>query len=166
MFGKNRQGKPESFKEYFDVEVIEEVKLNNISVHSTIIKENIKSGYIKEATKLLNHTYKIKGSQIKGQGIGKKEFVPTINLDTKEYLLPKEGVYKTNTNGKKSISFIGKRASTDNNFAIETHFLEEFDESEIYEIEFLEFVRENRKFNSFEELKKQIFIDIENVKNR
>jgi len=165
-FGKNRQGNPESFKSEFEVEVVDEIKIDNISIHSSTIREYLKNGEIKTANKLLNHTYKIKGTQIKGQGLGKKEFVPTINLDIKKYFIPKEGVYKTTTNNKKSITFIGKRASTDNKFAIETHFLEDFKESEIYEVEFLEFIRENRKFNSFEELKKQILKDIELAKKR
>lgn len=164
MFGKNRQGSPESFKKYFDVVIVNEIKIDEISVHSSVIREYLKNGNIEKATKFLNHPYKIKGLQIKGQGLGKKEFVPTINLEIKDYLIPKAGVYKTKTNGKKSISFIGKRESTDNKFAIETHLLENFDNYDKYEIEFVEFIRENRKFNNFEELKKQILLDIEKAK--
>ena len=46
---------------------------------------------------VLGKEYKIFGKQIKGQGLGSKSFVPTINLNVEEFLLPKEGVYVTKT---------------------------------------------------------------------
>ena len=73
------------------------------------------------------------------------------------------GIFITKTNGFNSITFIGKR-STDENFAIETHILSskfQVPSSELINIEFLEFIRNNRKFNNFKELKNEILKDKE-----
>ncbi len=162
-FGKNRLGNPEILKKYFNVIVINEIKIDNIGVHSRIIREFIKEGKIKKATKFLNHLYKIKAKQIKGQGLGKNELLPTINLKpTYSYTIPKDGVYLTLLNKKPSLTFIGTR-STDNNFSIETHILNgEFIIDNVkFELEFLDFLRETKKFNNLKELKKAIITDKE-----
>jgi len=167
-FGKNRKGDINLLKKYFEVEVISEIKIDRIGVHSHIIRKFIKSD-IKKANKFLGRNYLIRGTQIKGQGIGSKKLVPTINIKTfKPYVIPKEGVYITKTNNFPSITFIGIR-STDNNFSIETHILNEkwkIKNEKWISIEFIEFLRENRKFNSLEELKKTIQKDIQTAKEK
>lgn len=124
------------------------------------------------ANTLLGYPYRLKGLVIKGQGLGNKEFVPTINLDVEEFLIPKEGIYITKTYlhtvAYPSVSFIGHRMSTDGKFAIETHLLSWENFTEIpknIEIEFYERLRENKKFENFASLKKQIFIDIQQTTN-
>ena len=157
-FGKNRSGDINLLKKYFNVEIVNEIKIDNIGVHSKIIREFIKKGEIKKANKFLGRNYKIRGYQIKGQGLGNKELLPTVNIKLlKPYILP-QGVFITLTNSLPSITFIGKR-STDNNFSIETHFLFEIKEKKITEIEFLDFLRENKKFHNLNELKEQILLD-------
>ncbi len=164
-FGKDRKGDISLLKKHFKVEVIKEIKIDNIGVHSRIIREFIKKGNIKKATKFLGHTYKIKGLKIKGQGLGSKKLVPTINIELlKNYSLPKAGVYITKTNSHPSLTFIGKR-STDNNFSIETHILDSFKEDELIKIEFLDFLRENKQFKNLKELKSRINTDITYAKN-
>jgi riboflavin kinase/FMN adenylyltransferase len=166
-FGKDRSSSAYDLKKFFDHEVVivEEVLYHDISVHSKIIREHIKNGDIEFANRLLNHTYKIKGKQIEGQGLGKNEFVPTINITTNEFLLPKEGVYITQTTVEKrrynSITFSGHRVTTDGSFAIETYILEDFDGVvEEVEIEFLKRVRDNQKFDTYRELKERIDQDV------
>jgi len=160
-FGKNRIGSPENLKEHFNVIVIPEIKLDNIGVHSRIIREFIKNGKIKKANRFLNHTYKIKATQIKGQGIGKEKLLPTINLKLiYNYTIPKNGVYLTLLNKKPSITFIGNR-STDNNFSIETHILKDYSETNNFNLEFIEFLRDTKKFDNINELKKAIITDKE-----
>ena len=166
-FGKNASGDVKTLQELFSgvVEVVEEIKVEGISVHSRVIRELIKNSNIALANKLLGRNYTIDGEQIKGLGLGSKELVPTINLKVKNYTLP-NGVFATNTiidgNKHQSITFIGKRVSVDNAFSVETHILENFrlkKYSDI-EIEFVELLRGNLKFESLEELKKQIQRDI------
>ena len=172
-FGKDRKYCIEKLKEFFDGEVIviEEIKLDNIAVHSRIIRDYIKSGDIKMANKLLGKEYKIYGQRIKGQGLGTKSFVPTINLKVDEFLLPNEGVYITKTILDEvefnSITFLGHRLTTDGSYAVETHILDENIENKDYriQIKFYEKSRENKKFDNFEELKNQILEDINLAKN-
>ena len=161
-FGKNRRGGVEDLKKVFKVEVVDEIKYQNIPVHSHYIRKLIEKNKIIKANQFLGHNYKIKGIHIKGQGIGSKKLVPTVNIKPLyNYTFPK-GVFITKTNNHPSLTFIGIR-STDENFSIETHFLNgewRIENGELIEIEFLEFLRENKKFNNLNELKKQIEMDI------
>ena len=172
-FGKDRKYCIQKLKELFKGEVIilDEIKLENIAVHSRVIREYIKNGDIKNANKFLGKNYKIYGNHITGQGLGSTDFVPTINLTVKEFLLPKEGVYITKTilNAKEysSVTFLGHRVTTDGSYAIETHILEPFTQNEdegIIQIKFLEKIRDNKKFDNFTELKNEILKDIETAK--
>lgn len=168
-FGKNRSADAIFLKNIFDGEVVivNEKKINNISVHSEKIREFLKKANIKMANLLLDRVYEIKGNLIKGQGLGKKELFSTINLDTSNYFLPKNGVYATftNLNNKdfKSVTFIGNRLSTDDKFSVETHIIEPFSEDKIngeITIKFKDFIRDNKKFENLNELKFQISKDI------
>lgn len=172
-FGKDRKYCIQKLKELFKGEVIilDEIKLENIAVHSRVIREYIKNGDIKNANKFLGKNYKIYGNHITGQGLGSTDFVPTINLTVKEFLLPKEGVYITKTilSAKEysSVTFLGHRVTTDGSYAIETHILEPFTQNEdegIIQIKFLEKIRDNKKFDNFTELKYEILKDIETAK--
>lgn len=172
-FGKDRKYCIQKLKELFKggVIILDEIKLENIAVHSRVIREYIKNGDIKNANKFLGKNYKIYGNHITGQGLGSTDFVPTINLTVKEFLLPKEGVYITKTilNAKEysSVTFLGHRVTTDGSYAIETHILEPFRQNEdegIIQIKFLEKIRDNKKFDNFTELKNEILKDIETAK--
>lgn len=171
-FGKDRKCTTSDLKKLFNGEVVVvlEIKLDNFPVHSRYIREFLKDGLIEKANYFLGKEYKIYGKHISGQGIGKSDFVPTINLQIDEFLLPKSGVYITITTFDnieyESVSFIGNRSSTDNLFAIETHILNKDinTKSEIVAIKFLQKIRDNRKFDSFLELKNEILKDIDIAK--
>ncbi len=173
-FAKDKKGDINTLKDLFDgyIEVVQEIKIDNISIHSRVIREFIKNSNIKMANKLLGRYYKIDGDIIKGLGIGSKELVPTINLTILNYTLPR-GVFITHTYIKNkrypSVTFIGNRLSINNTFSIETHILNNFPNSlkdyQNIEIEFLDFLRDNKKFASLKELKNQISKDIKKAKN-
>ncbi|MCV6608410.1 MAG: bifunctional riboflavin kinase/FAD synthetase [Campylobacterales bacterium] len=168
-FGKNRGSNATNLKEWFDgeVDIVTEVKVNDVSVHSRQIRNFIRLGEIKKANLLLGREYEIVGDVITGQGLGMRKLYPTINMSVKEYLLPNEGVYATRTVVKgieyPSVSFIGHRVSTDGSFAVETHILKETQnfQAEQVDLSFVEKMRENRYFDDLEELKAQIKEDIE-----
>ena len=173
-FGYRKEGDTKLLKELFDGEVIivDEVKESNISIHTRTIKEYLTNGELTIAKKLLGRYFKIAGKVIKGQGLGKQELVPTLNLKVCDYHLPKSGVYvsKTKIDGAwlNSVTFLGHRVTTDGSFAIESYVLDR-DIGTItgfIEIEFIEFIRENRKFDGLESLKKQIQQDILEAKRR
>ncbi|MDU2360312.1 MAG: riboflavin kinase, partial [Campylobacter concisus] len=134
--------------------------------HSSSIRELIRQGNIDEANRLIGREYSIEGNVIKGQGIGAKELVATLNLDIKSYLLPREGVYATRTRMGSytygSVTFIGNRLSTDGNFSVETHILDEVAPKVTKHVAvcFIKRLRDNKKFNNLSELKEQIKRDI------
>ena len=172
-FGHKAAYNIENLKELFNgiVEVIDEYKIDDIAVHSRVIRSYLREGELHKANSLLGYNYKLKGYHISGQGLGKKQFVATINLDVKEFLIPQEGIYvsKTVLNNKSynSVTFIGHRVTTDDKFAVETHILENIENIEIpkiVEIKFFEKLRDNKKFDTFEMLKNQILLDIDQTK--
>ncbi len=167
-FGRDKAGDAEGLRELFHKEVIvvEEVCSDSIPVHSRTIKAYLREGKVSVASKLLGRAHRIDGKVIQGQGLGKKELVPTINLSVEDYQLPLEGVYATRTKVDdvwyQSVSFLGHRVTTDGSFAVETHILdcEIAEVSGIVWIEFVEFIRANKKFDTLESLKLQIKKDI------
>ncbi len=170
-FGKNKAGNAQVLASLFDKEVVivDEVSYGGVPVHSRTIKEYLRVGNLEMANKLLGRTYCIDGKVIKGQGLGKKELVPTLNLEVKEYQLPLEGVYATRTQVEgewlNSVSFLGHRVTTDDSYAVETHILGS-NLGEVQgkvKIKFMNFIRENKKFDSLDALKKQINIDIQSA---
>ncbi len=173
-FGHKAAYNIDNLKDIFkgDVEVVDEFKINNIAVHSRVIRAYLRDGDIAKANNLLGYNYKLKGYHITGQGLGKKQFVPTINLNVKDFLIPQEGIYITqtvlNNISYNSVSFIGHRVTTDGKFAIETHILEDIsniDIPKIIEIKFYKKLRDNQKFDQYDMLKNQIDIDIKLANN-
>jgi len=172
MFGKKRSYNAEDLKELFygEVEIVDEFLYDGVSVHSSLIREAIKSKDIDSANRFFGREYSIIGRVISGQGLGKKELYPTVNIEVKDYLIPSDGVYASRTRiGLKiydSVSFIGTRASTDGGFSIETHILDKsIEASDEVEIFFVHYLRENRKFSKLVDLKNQITIDIASAKS-
>jgi len=171
-FGHKRSCTSLDLKELFDGEVVivDEVKIEGEAVHSHKIRTLLEKGKLEQANLFLGYNYQLKGKVVKGQGVGKEKLVPTINIEVKGYRLPKEGVYATLTRLDDdqlypSVSFIGQRSITDGAFAIETHILDkEVKDSTRAELSFLHFIRKNESFDSFEALKKQIEVDIEEAK--
>jgi len=167
-FGKERAGNGAVLSELFheEVEIISEISYEGVPVHSRTIKAYLKEGNIHMTNALLSRDYCIDGEVISGQGLGRKALVPTLNLKVMQYQLPLEGVYATRTqiDGRwyNSVSFIGHRVSTDGSFAVESYVLDK--ELGLVEgcvrVEFISFLRENRKFDGLEALKMQIEADI------
>lgn len=168
-FGKDRKYSFEDLKTLFsgEVVVVDEVSHDGDSIHSHKIRAKLIIGDIKGANNFLGHNYTIRGQHITGQGIGKKELVATINLETKGFLMPKEGVYATLTriddeeHYHPSVSFIGHRVTTDGTFAVETHILDgEVTCKNKAAISFVAFIRNNQKYETIEELRIAIKSDI------
>lgn len=168
-FGKNRRYSHANLGELFEgeIEVIEQVSIAGDSVHSHKIRAKLQIGDIGGANRFLGHNYCIKGSVVSGQGIGKTDLVPTINLECSDFLIPHEGVYAAlsridnEEHWHPSVVFIGHRITTDGSYAIESHILDEtIGDCEKISISFVKFLRKNEKFESLELLKKAISDDI------
>jgi riboflavin kinase/FMN adenylyltransferase len=173
-FGKGREGDAADLKRLFDGEVVivDEVRIDGISVHSRTIRSFVQRGDLVTAERLLGRRYRIDGEVIAGQGIGSRELVPTLNLAVRGYQLPAEGVYATRTRSDRakewwpSVSFIGHRDTIDGSFAIETHVLDR-DIGTVtggVMIEFVAAIRPNRRFETLEALREQIRHDIDSAR--
>ena len=169
-FGFNRSCAAEQLRSSFEVEIVDEVIIDGTSVHSGVIRDLVSSGKVEEAGKLLGRAYSIEGEVIKGQGIGKKELVATLNVSVCDFLLPQNGVYATKCSIDKklynSVTFVGIRESTDGCFSVETHIIDKDikNSDKKVEIFFYKKIRDNKKFNSLKELKQQIKQDIKTAK--
>lgn len=172
-FGKNRRYSHANLGELFEgeVKVVEQVCIDGDSVHSHKIRAKIQIGDIDGANRFLGHNYSIKGNVVKGQGIGKRDLVPTINLECPGYLLPYEGVYAAFTrlddeeHYHPAVVFVGHRVTTDGSYAVESHILgETVGVCSKVSVSFVKFLRKNQKFESLEALKSAIETDIRNAK--
>lgn len=156
----------------FKVNIVEPVMLKGEIISSTKIRQYLKQGKIQKANDMLGRNYTLRGKVVPGKNLGNKLGFPTANINLSDkYLIPKNGVYRTITEIEDefyySISSIGKNPTFDEKETkIETHILD-FNK-DIYgkdiEIQIIEYLRSEKKFNNLQELKNQIKYDIEIVK--
>lgn len=171
-FGYKGEGRPMFINEYSKQKIsvqIVETKLNkNEKISSSTLKERILKGDILSFKENTGREYKLVGKVIKGKQLGRTINFPTANLELEDrsLLLP-QGVYITRVkiNNKIYIGMtnIGNNptVTTSGELFIETHILN-FDEEiygEFIELSFLKFLRKEKKFNSLDELKKQLAAD-------
>lgn len=177
-FGKNRSGDVDNIISYFgkdNVILLSDYIINNEKVSSTKIRNFLDTGNIQKANNFLGREYELSGLVVKGKKLGSKIGFPTANLQLNNDLyLPKFGVYeiscKVNGNLFKGILNIGITPTVLNSkkVKIEAHLFN-FNEN-IYDknivIQLKKFIREEIKFNSVDDLIKQINIDISSVKKK
>lgn len=179
-FGNNRQGDFDMLNElgkqyHFKVEKIEEQDIENVAISSTKIRHFLKNGDILHANKLLGHQFSYTGKVVHGQGVGHKMGYPTANIEVGDEfkLIEKPGVYATfvDFDGKSypAMTYIGTRPTLHDNRpqSIETYIIS-FDKNlynEKIKIRFVDFVRDDKKFDNFEALKRQIDNDKQTIIN-
>lgn len=155
----------------FQTEIIHEVKRHGRTVSSSGIRRTIEQGDVSLAARLLERPYAIDGEVVHGRGVGSKQTVPTLNLDTRAELLPTAGVYITRTMDLdaperrwNSITNVGYRPTFDDQrgLTVETFLLSplEGEAPARIRLEFLRRVRDEKKFESPELLKAQIMRDV------
>ena len=153
----------------FKTEVVHAVETRRRIISSTEIRQLIEAGRVSIACRLLGRPYSIEGTVVRGHGIGSKQTVPTLNLRTAAEVLPSRGVYITRTRDQSglrewpSITNIGYRPTFggSDELSIETFLLAPLEGATPAEtrLEFLRWVRAERKFDSPEALKAQILRD-------
>ncbi len=167
-FGKNRAFSASDLCHLFagEVVIMPEYRINGVGVHSSLIKEFIRYGDMDMAVAMLGRYYHLQGTIIKGQNLGSKRLYPTINIQTRGYVIPQEGVYasftKVNEKIMPSVCFVGHRLSTDRHFSIESHILDKeiVCESDMASICFVRKIRDNQSFSDLNLLKERITQDI------
>ncbi|MFW6269704.1 MAG: bifunctional riboflavin kinase/FAD synthetase [Bacillota bacterium] len=177
-FGNNGQGNTEALiklgKKYaFDVEVLSRLKINNIVVSSSYIRNLIRNGEIKQVPDFLGNYYIIEGKVISGEKRGRKLGFPTANLDLDtNYILPPPGVYAGYVNYEdkkyKAIGNLGYRPTySGTRYEIEIYILDFCRNiyGEKISFELIRYIREEENFDSDEQLIQQIKRDVLYTKN-
>lgn len=176
-FGKNREGNFEQLqvlsKEFgFNLIQLEAIEENDVAVSSTKIRNALNKGNIEYANKALNYNYPLSGKVVHGDKIGRTLGFPTANLEVDpNKLIPKNGVYAvdvfvddTKYLGLLSIGF-RETVTNSREHRVEVNILN-FDQ-DIYgktiKLEFLGRLRDEKKFNSLDELISAMNQDKENA---
>jgi riboflavin kinase/FMN adenylyltransferase len=153
----------------FETEVVNAVVWRHRTISSTVIRRFIAAGDVSLACRMLGRPYALEGPVVHGEGRGAKQTVPTLNIEAKAEVLPKTGVYMTRTRDPEggrewpSITNVGYRPTFNGQqLTIETYLMAELTGPAPQEIsvEFLRWVREERKFETAAALKDQILRDV------
>lgn len=153
----------------YRTEIIEKVCLDGVEISSSYVREVIKSGDMEKAERLIGEAYSVSGVVAHGKKLGRKLGMPTVNLlPEKEKLLPPYGVYFSEVSlGErvyKGITNIGCKPTVneEKQAGVETYlydFAQDIYGKEIT-VRLFSFHRPEKKFESVEDLKKQMAADI------
>tara|TARA_Y100001970_G_C14255491_1_gene875050 strand:+ start:1608 stop:2537 length:930 start_codon:yes stop_codon:yes gene_type:complete len=173
-FGKNRLGNINTLKKLSKILNFQLIEINILNLNNTkekfsssYVRKTITEGNFKRVSQMLGRNWTLSGKIIKGDQKARKINFPTANIKPLKKIFPKMGVYIVNAifdkKKYKGIANFGYRPTVDGStLLLETHIFN-FNK-DIYgkelTIEFLEFIRSEKKFNSFDELTKQIIKDI------
>lgn len=172
-FGRGGRGTPELLTDLcreqgIGVSVLDEVRVEGREVSSSEIRRLIREGDMRTAAKLLGRPWSCRGAVERGAGLGRTVGMPTVNLGVKGLVLPKHGVYATvaYVGGRTlpSVTNVGVRPTLNDGrgVTVETHIIN-FDLN-LYgldvNVEFLDFIRDERAFSSLEELSEQVKRDV------
>ena len=177
-FGNKREGNVKQLIQYetlYNYKIIKPKPLskNKKIISSTLIRKYLENGKLDKANKFLNREWSIEGKVIKGRQLGKKIGFPTANIDIKSYILAKPGVYavkvkkENTTKFIKGIANLGYRPTfNQKKILLEVHLFN-FSENlynKYLTVNFLKFIRKEKKFKNIGQLKKQIKIDLQKAK--
>ena len=175
-FGKDREGNPDMLRAYaldcgFEVIVADWIKAAKgvtDRISSTRIRELVTDGNMAEAEKMLGRHYQIRGRVVTGRDRGGKVLgIPTANINLQDELCPKTGIYAVTVecggNRFDGVANIGYSPTfEDHEFTVEVHILD-FNANiygERIRVNFIQRIRDEKKFSAISELIEQIKKDI------
>jgi len=147
----------------FDVFVASAVRVDGQTVSSSLIRRAIAEGSVELASRMLGRPFAIEGEVVRGDGRGGKLQFPTANLEVENTLLPKPGVYVTETvavaSRHPSVTNVGFRPTFNGRLlTVESHLLEF--EGDLYhervEVRFLDRIRDEMRFAGPSDLADQV----------
>ena len=179
-FGNKREGDVNSLvgcEEKFNFKVINPTPLRkkSIVISSSLIRKLLIMSKLNLVRKYLKRNWSIQGTVQVGRKLGRKFGFPTCNIDIKDYIIPKLGVYKVKVkivNSNKiynGIANLGFRPTCNQKKILLEVNIFNFSKNLYYKklkVEFIKFIRGEKKFKNIDQLKKQIFIDIKNCKKK
>tara|TARA_B110001452_G_scaffold723_1_gene661 strand:- start:200 stop:1117 length:918 start_codon:yes stop_codon:yes gene_type:complete len=177
-FGNKREGDVKQLiknEKNYDYKIIKPQPLivNKKIISSTYIRSLLEKGNLKKANKVLTRNWSIDGIVQRGRQQGKKIGFPTCNIDIKEYVIAMPGVYAVKVHLKnirkplKAIANLGFRPTfNQKKILLEVHIFNF--SGNLYDkylsVEFINFIRKEKKFNNVNQLKKQIQRDLKIAK--
>ena len=177
-FGNKREGDVNQLiknEEIYDYKIIkpQPLILSQQTISSTYIRSLLEVGNLKKTNKLLGRNWSIEGMVQKGRQQGKKIGFPTCNIDIKDYVIAMPGVYavkvyqKNSKNSLKAIANLGYRPTFDQKkILLEVHIFNFSGNlyNKYLSVEFIKFIRKEKKFNNANQLRKQIQSDLKIAK--
>jgi riboflavin kinase/FMN adenylyltransferase len=174
FFGKDQKGDINMLTHWsrqlgFKVIKIDMMRTDKTQISSTAIRNLILKGDFKNTEKLLGRPYSVLGKHINGRGLGKELGFPTINLDTSNQCLPPNGIYTVYINKDiPAVANLGISPTFGFNTKplLEVHILSDRmpDDQSNIEVQFIEKLRDEIKFQSIPALIEQIKKDTEQAK--
>ena len=168
-FGKQREGNIDKLIDNsVDVCVMNKIEYKGERVSSTIIRDSLAVGDLKRAAMLLGRSYSISGKVVHGDKRGREIGFPTANIHMFHNRPPLKGVFAVKLNNMYGVANLGVRPTIAgfSKLNLEVHLFN-FSKN-IYgkhaHVTFLKKIRDEKKFENIDALKKQIQIDIDNVK--
>lgn len=174
-FGRERKGDVEFLKKMSNIydyrlKIIDKQQTHEITVSSTRIRSALIKGKVTMANELLGYPYLLTGKVIRGKQIGRQLGYPTANLhiDFAYKLIPLEGVYLVRVRkpidlGSYGMMYIGRRPTLSSNQekSIEIHIFDFIGDiyNDTLQLELLQFIRKDKKFESLDALAKQLQVD-------
>jgi riboflavin kinase/FMN adenylyltransferase len=171
-FGYRREGEIELAKEVgrrlgFEVELAQPFTLNGHVVSSTLIRRLLSEGRLEEAEVFLGRRYWVRRKVVKGEGRGSRIGFPTANLKDTENLCLKEGVYavrvEDNLLGVANYGYRPTFGGKKKVLEVHIHNFRGDLKGKPLKVEFLKFLREERRFESPEDLRRQIEKDLQSA---
>jgi riboflavin kinase/FMN adenylyltransferase len=170
-FGHERSGDVELLRRIgtqrgFDVSGMPAVEIDGESVSSSKIRRAVELGEVERARRMLGRCFSVAGEVIHGAGRGKELEFPTANVEIENEIVPRSGVYVTQTlalaSRYESVTNVGIRPTFGGReLTVESHLFDFSDElyGERVEVCFLARVRDEMQFDSGVELADQIARD-------
>jgi riboflavin kinase/FMN adenylyltransferase len=155
----------------FAVEIVPPVNIDGQVVSSSAVRRTVAEGDVTRAARLLGRPFALTGIIERGTGRGSTIVVPTLNLKPDQELLPKTGVYATESRVRgqlyRGVTNVGFRPTFEGtHLSIESHlghFNDKLTEGSL-EVRFWERLRDEQKFADAEQLLRQIAADIEHAR--
>ena len=169
-FGKGGEGNAEWLRaKGFDVEIAPYVEYKGERISSSRIRRCLENGEIEDANAMMGRRFQVLGFRFQGKGLGKAIGYPTVNLklEVLNLKLPL-GVYEVEVEGQKAIVNYGLAPTMGDKAwsspALELHILHSTPTPSTYisnstAVEFVRFIRPEKKFDSIDDLKRQIAAD-------
>lgn len=165
-FGRDGVGNADWLREHgYEVEVVGYAEYQGERISSSRVRESLARGELDDVRAMLGRAYVLTGQVVSGKHLGRELGYPTVNLQLAPQLALAKGVYVVEVAGARAVANYGTAPTTGElawkESVLEVHFLDELPNiEEKAGVEFVRYLRPERKFDSLEALKRQIAADV------